>query len=485
MVNLIGNEIKKIFAKWAIKIIILMAVILMIIECIIIKHEDEIYQMAYYDNASTIEFYEEELKSLNPENEEDRDIYISDKSQVELLKLEEEYKNEEKWKFECITQNAYDYIYNINEIKYGSKENDKELKKAEENYNDFLNMLKSGDWEQYTKQKLEIAKADLEVSQKELENATTINKEEKEQIVESNELEVECLEIRLNKQIPYDGSYMDEALNIYYNGMQNIIQNRNGEMDQNLISEIKADTMIAKYAIDTEKDLYSYKNASRTYSEYMESVGLLLLTIIIIVVAASIISEEFSKGTIKQLLIRPYKRETIWLTKFLTTIIVTIISMLIISIIAIIIFGLFFSFKDFAIYNIGVYDYNSGSAYSMNVFAYVGIILISNLPFLIMLSAIAMFVSTLTNGTALAVAVPLLGQIAGEFVNSLLGAGKKYRFLKFFITPNWDLSVYNFGKPAQFEFLNFKFSLVIYTIYLVALIGLSIYRFKKEDIKNI
>lgn len=484
MVNLIGNEIKKIFAKWAIKIIILMAVILMIIECIIIKHEDEIYQMAYYDNASTIEFYEEELKSLNPENEEDREIYISDKSQVELLKLEEEYKNEEKWKFECITQNAYDYIYNINEIKYGSKENDKELKKAEENYNDFLNMLKSGDWEQYTKQKLEIAKADLEVSQKELENATTINKEEKEQIVESNELEVECLEIRLNKQIPYDGSYMDEALNIYSSGMQTVLHDNEG-IPQSALNEVRADAMIAKYALDTEKDLFNYKNASRTYSEYMESVGLLLLTIIIIVVAASIISEEFSKGTIKQLLIRPYKRETIWLAKFLTTIIVTIISMLIISIIAIIIFGLFFSFKDFAIYNIGVYDYNSGSAYSMNVFAYVGIILISNLPFLIMLSAIAMFVSTLTNGTALAVAVPLLGQIAGEFVNSLLGAGKKYRFLKFFITPNWDLSVYNFGKPAQFEFLNFKFSLVIYTIYLVALIGLSIYRFKKEDIKNI
>ncbi len=484
MVNLIGNEIKKIFAKWAIKIIILMAVILMIIECIMVKHEDEIYQMAYYDNASTIEFYEEELKSLNPENEEEREIYISDKSQVELLKLEEEYKNEEKWKFECITQNAYDYIYNINEIKYGSKENDKELKKAEENYNDFLNMLESGDWEQYTKQKLEIAKADLEVSQKELENATTINKEEKEQIVESNELEIECLEIRLNKKIPYDGSYMDEALNIYSSGMQTVLHD-NEEIPQSALNEVRADAMIAKYALDTEKDLFNYKNASRAYSQYMESVGLMLLAVIIIVVAASIISEEFNKGTIKQLLIRPYKRETIWLAKFLTTIIVTIISMLLISIIAIIIFGVFFSFEDFSIYNVGVYDYNSGSAYSMNVFEYVGIILISKLPFLIMLSAIAMFVSTLTNGTALAVAVPLLGQIAGEFVNSLLGAGKKYRFLKFFITPNWDLSIYNFGKPAQFEFLNFKFSLVIYIIYLAALIGLSIYRFKKEDIKNI
>ena len=484
MVSLIGNEIKKIFSKWAIKIIILIAIILMIIECILIKHEDDLYQMAYYDNASTIEFYEEELKSLNPENEEDRGIYISDKSQLELLKLEEEYKNEENWKFECITQNAYDYIYNINELKYDSKENNKELKKAEEKYNNFLNMLKTGDWEQYTKQKLEIAKADLEVSQKELENATPIDKEEKEQIVESNELEVECLEIRLNKKIPYDGSYMDEALNIYSSGMQTVLHDNEG-IPQSALNEVRADAMIAKYALDTEKDLFNYKNASRTYSEYMESVGLMLLTIIIIVVAASIISEEFNKGTIKQLLIRPYKRETIWFAKFLTTIIVTIISMVIISVIAIIIFGLFFNFKDFAIYNIGIYDYNSCSAYSMNVFEYVGIIFISKLPFLIMLSAIAIFVSTLTNGTALAVAVPLLGIIAGEFVNSLLGAGEKYRFLKFFITPNWDLSVYNFGKPAQYEFLNFKFSLVIYTIYLVALIGLSIYRFKKEDIKNI
>lgn len=485
MVNLIGNEIKKVFSKWGIKIILIIAVILMFVQAVVIKYyNEEIYysnSVSYIDD--NINWYEEELKNINPDT--DIETYIDLHTQIDLCKLQKEYADDENWKLEFISSNAYEYLYAINNAKYGEKDT-KALQKATEEYNVFLKVLENNDWRTYAKGILKNAKEELKNNKQALEISSNQNKKELEKAVAINEIKVETLEIRLNKNIAYDGSYMDMALNNYCDNMSFIIQSEDDEQaHRTTINYLKEEAMIAKYVLDTEKDLYNTENASSLYENYMTSIAELTVTLIIIIVAGSIVSEEFNKGTIKQLLIRPYGRVKIWVAKFLSAIIITIISMLILGIIASIVFGLFMGFDDYGVYNIGVYDYNTGSAYSMNVFAYVGIIFMSKLPLLIMLGTIAIFVSTILNNTALAVAVPLLGTIAATIVGILLENYKKFRFLKYFITPNWDWSVYNFGKPADLEFLSFKFSIAVYMVYFIVLIGLSILRFKKEDIKNI
>lgn len=481
MVNLIGNEIKKIFSKLAIKVIIIIAVLLMILQVVFVKYNETDYTGLYIDQD--IEFYEKELKNINLA--QDREYYIDAKSQLDLLKLQKEYQDQEKWKLSCIQSNAYEYIYNINRIEYGFESDKKELEQAKKEYNEFIKILENNDWRVYARGLLDKANVELDNSKQELENAPKTQKKQLEVSVALNELEVEVLNLRLNKNISYDGSYMDEALDEYFNGMSYVIQNEGNKEDSKLMNELKSRAAIAKYSIDTEQDLYNTENASALYENYITSIGILILTLTVIVVSASIVSEEFNKGTIKQLLIRPYRRTKIWLAKYLTTIIVTIIVMIIISFLAVLIFGIFMGFGDYGVYNVGVYDYNTASAYSMNVFAYVGIIFISKLPYLIMMGTIAIFISTILNNTAMAVAIPLLGTIAAEIINLLLSSYEKFRFLKYFITPNWDWSVYNFGKPSTLDFLNFKFSIIVYSIWLIALTGLAIYRFKKEDIKNI
>lgn len=483
MVNLIGNEIKKIFSKMAIKVIIIIAVLLMILQVVMVKYYNEIINYTYSYIDQDIEFYENELKNINLV--QNREYYIDTKSQLDLLKLQKEYQNQDKWKLICIQSNAYEYVYNINRVEYGIEVNKQELETAKKEYDEYIKILENNDWRVYVKGLLDKANGELEISKQELESAPKLQKKQIEISVALKELEVEVLNLRLNKNIPYDNSYMDKALEEYFNGMSYVIQNEGSKENPELMNELKSRATIAKYSIDTEQDLYNTKNASALYENYITSIGILILTLTVIVVSASIVSEEFNKGTIKQLLIRPYRRTKIWLAKYLTTIIVTIIVMLIISFLAALIFGIFMGFGDYGVYNIGVYDYNTASAYSMNVFAYVGIIFISKLPYLIMMGTIAIFISTILNNTAMAVAIPLLGTITVDIINFLLSNYEKFRFLKYFITPNWDWSIYNFGKPSTLEFLNFRFSVLVYGIWLIGLIGLAIYRFKKEDIKNI
>lgn len=405
MVNLIGNEIKKVFSKWSVKILIIIAILLMLLQAIVeVKYAEE----DYYE-----EIYITETEGYIGEIEKDNETLLND--------AKKELSSNEKL--------LIDYIFT----------------------NDMTDLREL-----------------------QTENALL-------------ELEIEVLELRINKNIEY-GSYMDKALDNYSNNMRYVLSNElyvESESEKRELDEIRAEAMIAKHVIDTGKDLYNINNASYSYKEYMLAIGELMLILVIITVAGSIVSEEFNKGTIKQLLIRPYTRTKIWFSKYFASIIITIIVALIIGVIAAIVFGIFMGFDDFGVYNIGVYDYNSGSAYCMNVFAYIGTIFISKIPLLIMLGTMAIFVSTILNNTAMAVAVPLLGTIAASIVSPLLMYYEKFRFLKYFITPHWDWSVYNFGKKSIFEFIDFRFSIIVYMIWLIALIGLAIFRFKKEDIKNI
>ena len=107
------------------------------------------------------------------------------------------------------------------------------------------------------------------------------------------------------------------------------------------------------------------------------------------------------------------------------------------------------------------------------------------LPMYLLLMTLSFTISVVLNNSALAIAFPIVGTMFSEAINQIAYHVEKAQFLKFFVTPNWDLSMFLYGKMPQFEPISLPFSITICAIYFVIMIIVSLIVFKKRDIKNI
>ena len=86
--------------------------------------------------------------------------------------------------------------------------------------------------------------------------------------------------------------------------------------------------------------------------------------------------------------------------------------------------------------------------------------------------------------TALAIAITLLGYMGSSTIN-LLTYEFNLNWIKFFVTPNWDLTQYFFGRLPMFEGLTMAFSIAIIAAYMIIMLVPTYIVFKKKNIKNI
>lgn len=89
--------------------------------------------------------------------------------------------------------------------------------------------------------------------------------------------------------------------------------------------------------------LLSY-NSENSFFIFIEAVmgNIDFLTIFLIALSTSILINEYSQGTIKQILIRPHKRWKILVVKFITIILISTILLLFIILLTLVIGGVFF-----------------------------------------------------------------------------------------------------------------------------------------------
>lgn len=209
----------------------------------------------------------------------------------------------------------------------------------------------------------------------------------------------------------------------------------------------------------------------------------LFILIVGIVIAGSIVSEEFNRGTIKLLLVKPYSRVKIILSKFIVCMLILILTIAFIYVFQFLAGGVINGFDGMNIPAV-VYNFDTSAVETVNLFAYVALIGICKLPMYVLLTTLAFTCSTLFTNTALAVSIPFLGYIAAPLLNQLAIA-YKIKAITYFVTPNWDLSTYLFGGTPMFQGLTMPFSIAICAIYLAIMLILSCVVFKKRDIKNI
>lgn len=207
-----------------------------------------------------------------------------------------------------------------------------------------------------------------------------------------------------------------------------------------------------------------------SFSSTMLDLIIVFTTIFGITLAARTITEEFQKGTIKQLLIRPRKRVTVLFSKYVTV----ILTVLLISIVALIISML-----------IGLVSFGGGKE-ELTVVMLLKILVYKMVPVLFYIT-LSMFLANIFRKSVLPLVITMFVFFLQNTIDMLLMMFAK-GVAKFVVFFHLNLNVYDSNKlisggmePPFAEF-NFTTSLLLVIVYVVVLLAASSALFQKRDV---
>lgn len=483
MSKLIKNELIKIFSKKSMIVIGVIILVIIIGFNVLNKISQSMSNSYSAYSESYIQYLDEELSNLDPNKPSDINKYVETKSQKDLATLAKDYK-ETSWQAEVIGTVISPIIEEMNNYEYIDKNNEA-LTISKAQYDEMLTALKNNDWKYFANKELDSLNTQIE----EL-NTLIAQDSENEDLktqLKSLELQKEVVNLRLDKNINYGSdNYKSIAVQNYRMYMGNYIQSSQGK---NLTDEEKSEINGYLEKANLYKyDLYNdteYQNTATANYTFQNSIGtyIAIIVMIVVIVAGVSISEEFNKGTVKLLLVRPYSRTKILISKLIAVFITMLITTATILLLQFIIGGIVYGFGTYMM-NIVQFDFTTNSIVTLNIFAYLGLIFICKLPIFILIGTLAFALSTLFLNSPLAVALPILGYMGSDMIN-MIAISYKWDWVKYFVTPNWDLSQYLFGGTPMFSGISVEFSITICAIYFVIMLVASIVSFKKRNIKNV
>ncbi len=476
MFNLIKNEIYKIVKKKSTIIFIL----------VMFLYSGLITYMYTRDN---LRINNSKTQTINVDNDFDSKINSLDKNSIsyyndltnilveqKIYQLSSKYK--ESWQQELITNKYSNKVHQYYINKYDVK--NKKLESELENDLKLLdNILENNLIFNYVELKIK----DLEEKLNLIEE-TDKNKNEIKYIKE----EILLHKYRLDNKIKYDGSFLDNALtdqiNTYHQLNYYYSLDKLSESDKNEKKIAEANLLINNFILENEMDLNSNKSLRGILMGFGDNY-ILFLFMFVIMISGSIFSNEFSKGTIKNLLITPYSRTKILLSKFITMILTLPIITIILLIFNIILGSIIFGYTSL---NIPIlhFNYTTNVLIQYNVFGYLGLMLLGTLPQLLILMTLSFLFSIIYPSSSLSITLSFIVLIVSNIINSL-AITFNVKFLKYFITLSWDFGEYIFGKNpfgTYFEYTSLSFSIFICLVYFIGMFGFSIYLFKHKNIKN-
>lgn len=491
MINLIKNELYKVFKRKSIYIL------LSIMLCIITLNTFLTKKYSIEDPVSTSaeEKYElQELKrtidSYDKNSPGEKKEYYNALSNIELYELTDKYK--EPWEKILIRENLRDTIHSMNNAKYIEKDIEayNEYKKE---YDKFLKKLDSNSWKYFVNKEIKTTTDEIASLEKEREKAK--NKELYNSRIKEEKNKLEKLKLRLEKDIPYDNNYLNTALEDYKQAPQTYKEFKESIIKNTSEFNIKEEYQIKrqyieymknnannKYIIDNKVDINSPKTTRNLLINTLSD-NFLFIMIIVAAGAGSIVSTEFDKGTIKLLLIRPYSRNKILLSKYIVSMFMIIFAILSAFIMQLIIGGIFFGFSSLNI-PVVIYNFVQNKVMHINLFKYIFDNVLAVLPEFILLATLAFAISTITNVSTLGVALPIVGVGAADIIN-LIAINRNIIPLKYFVTLNWNFTNYLYGGVNSFPTLSIPFSILICAIYFLIMIITAFIIFNKRNIKNI
>jgi len=197
-----------------------------------------------------------------------------------------------------------------------------------------------------------------------------------------------------------------------------------------------------------------------------------LITIFTVVVAADSVAGEFSWGTIKLLLIRPWSRSSILLSKYISTLL----------------FALFFTvvaFLSTLLSNWIVFGNNADTSLSPSMSNWEYVLSFYALQFvtLILIVTFGFMMSTAFRSGGLAIGLSISLLFVGQFITGLFAMANK-AWVKYVMFMHLDLTAYIDGGsgPIPNHPMTLGFSLAVMAAYFVVFNAVSWTVFRKRDI---
>ena len=279
-----------------------------------------------------------------------------------------------------------------------------------------------------------------------------------------------------------DKDYLDKALTVYEE-YKDIKEDSNFTYQETLdYIKKEKELNISKYILDTKQNINKVNTLNYQLRTVLEDYELFIV-LIIIIISSTIYAEEYQKGTIKLLLIKPYKRYKILISKLLSCLIVLLISILILVLLQLLTGFIFFDINSLS-QKVVIYNYQKSTILCYNIFIYMLIRIISKLPMLIFIILLALFISIITTSSTLTIVLTILIYIFTNIINNL-ATEHNIKLMRYLPITNWNFTEYLFGNYPKFKYINLPFSILIMVIYIVIIIYLALKIFNNKDIKNI
>ncbi len=498
MTKLIKNELYKIFHKKFVYVMAILIVLMKILTDVIVATDFDIDLSMIYEPS--VEALENDTTNLT---KDDLQYLVADKNQYDGLQLlKENHYSSNSWQAYVIINGIINQnISCMNESKYISKD-DEQYESCKKDLDTNMEHVKDGDWEYFVKTNLEEAKkmkallemkdevpiADSEDLEEE-EDSLEIDSEEEEIDISYLNRQIEENEYRLKYGVPYGYSVKSSIITTYtnYSGMWDSVQH-----DESKIN--KYEDLVEKREIEKEYEEAKYKLengvlpkndhlvSSQQYLINSFSYASFFMILFIIVLGATIVADEFNKGTIKQLLLKPFTRTKILISKYLSCLVVFFIFIAGIMVVYSLIDGIAFGFEDLFLPVVS-YSHHVGKIVEYNTYVYVILNFISILPHYLILFTLGFLISILLENSVVGIIVPLVIDTFGGLIMELLP--KSLARVSAILPFNcWELNNFLFGRIPSNEYASFGLALFVDVLLIVVMLLLSILLFKKKDIKN-
>lgn len=204
-----------------------------------------------------------------------------------------------------------------------------------------------------------------------------------------------------------------------------------------------------------------------------------VIGVLIIVIAGSTISEEFSHGTIKFLLINPVKRWKILVAKYAMCVSLGFIMIVLLYVLSVIFSMIFFGVEDIGCQKLTI---SNGILTAENGFA----VVFKNYMFrsvqVLVMATLAFAISSLCKNSALSIGVSLFAMLSGNGMVSLLKKNLNIDWVRYTVFANTDLSAVIDGSTG-FANHSLGFAIAVVVIHLVVFWLIAWDGFTKREIQ--
>ncbi|WP_223068120.1 ABC transporter permease [Paenibacillus caui] len=195
-----------------------------------------------------------------------------------------------------------------------------------------------------------------------------------------------------------------------------------------------------------------------------------LVSIFSAIIFADIVASEFTWGTIKLLLIRPWKRSKVLLSKLLAGLIFSLLLTLIFIVVNwALSFLLFKNISTPGVYPAGYSPFSFNL--EMLLYRYVDMVIICIFAFML---------STLFRSSGIAIGLAIFLLFAGNILQALLRP-EKYAWTKYVLFTNMNLSRYMIGDGSAAG-MTLGFSVAVLSVYVIVFLAVSWIVFMRRDV---